>query len=334
MARNRRRQSPTRTLSDRLLRRLGNLPWVQRVQNYGFMHVHLFVASLGRICRTPVASAMTVLVIAIALTLPASFHTLVDNLGRAGGNLEATNHIAIFLKPEVVNEVGSRIARKLSEHPQVKDARLVSKEEGLQEFRRYSGFGEALRLLDFNPLPAVVTVTPKDSLTRPEDVERLIGELKGIDEADFVQMDTEWMHKLSAILSIARRTVGLLDILLAMAVLLIVSNTIRLELHAREEEIAITKLMGATDGFVRRPFLYTGFWFGLGGGLLAWILMSLLILLLDGPVSRLATLYGGDFELEFLSGGKSLTLILAAAGLGIAGAWGVVDYHLRRMTPS
>jgi len=324
----------SRRSSNRLLRWFAALPWVQRLENYFFMHAHLLVASLGRLYRTPVASSLTVLVIAIALTLPAGFHALVDNLGRAGAQLEATNRISVFLKPEIVNEVGSRIARKLAEHPQVQEARLITKEEGLREFQRYSGFGEALRLLDFNPLPAVVAVAPKDSLSRPEDVERLLQDLRGIDEADLVQMDTDWMHKLSAILRIAGRTVGLLDILLALAVLLIVSNTIRLELHDRQEEIAITKLMGATDAFVRRPFLYTGFWYGFGGGLLAWLLMTLLLLLLDTPVTRLAQLYGADIQLQFLSAGKSLGLLLGAAGLGIGGAWGVVDHHLRRMAPS
>jgi cell division transport system permease protein len=252
---------------------------------------------------------------------------------RVSGNLEDTNRISIFLKPEIVNDVGSRIARKLTEHPQVQEARVITKEAGLAEFRRYSGFGEALQALDFNPLPVVVTVKPKDSLTRPAEMDRLVADLKAIDEADFVQVDTDWIRKLANILSIATRGVVVLDLLLGIAVLFIVGNTIRLELQSRHEEIAVTKLMGATDGFVRRPFLYTGFWYGMAGGIVGWIIVVLTLWLLSGPVDRLAALYGSDFELAFLSWRKSGLLILLSTTLGIAGAWAVVDFRLREIEP-
>jgi cell division transport system permease protein len=333
MARNRRVASKRKSLPKgrQLLQLLSDVPWFERVQSYVFMHVHLFVASLGRIYRTPVASGITVTVIAIALALPATFHAVLDNMVRVSGNLEDSNQISVFLKPDVVNDVGSRIARKLAEHPQIQEAKLITKEAGLQEFRRYSGFGEALQALDFNPLPAVVTVKPKDSLTKPAEIDRLIAELKAIDEADVVQVDTEWMRKLANMLSIAGRSVVVLDILLGMAVLFIVGNTIRLELQNRHEEIAVTKLMGATDGFVRRPFLYAGFWYGVAGGIAGWLIVTIILLLLSGPVDRLAQLYGSGFELSFLSLGKSGLLLLLAAGIGIGGAWLVVDIHLREL---
>ncbi|MBS1211927.1 MAG: cell division protein FtsX [Proteobacteria bacterium] len=306
---------------------------LERVRGYLFLHAHTMVASLGRMYRAPFASAMTILVIAIALALPASFQVLVRNAHRASAELEATNQVSIFLKPSIANEVGRKIAEKLRDHPQISETGLITKEAGLKEFREYSGLGDALEALDFNPLPAVINIRPKDSLARPEDVDKLLQELRAIPEADFVQVDTEWMRKLHAMLTIARRSVGGLGALLSLAVLFIVGNTIRLELQHRQEEIAVTKLMGATDGFIRRPFLYTGLWYGLLGGCGAWLLVCIMVLLLDGPVEELAELYGGHFELEFLTL-KDLGLMLVfSAGLGIAGAMAVVAYHLHKLAP-
>jgi len=283
--------------------------------------------------RAPLSSAMTVLVIAIALALPASFQSLVKNARQASGSLEATNQISVFLKPELANEAGRKIAEKLGKHPQIAEAHLITKEAGLREFRSYSGFGEALETLDFNPLPAVITIKPKDSLDRPEDVENLLVELKDIPETDFVQLDTRWMRKLHAMLTIAQRSIGVLGVLLSIAVLFIVGNTIRLELQNRQEEIAVTKLMGATNRFIRRPFLYTGFWYGFLGGLVAWLLVTCLLFLLRGPLRQLAELYGGHYELAFLNASESGFLIALSAGLGIAGALAVVSYHLRKLEP-
>ena len=309
-------------------------PWLERMQSYLFLHAHTLVASLGRMYRTPFATGMTILVIAIALALPASFHVLVNNARQASGSLEATNQISVFLKPELANEVGRKIAEKLGKHAQIAEASLITKEAGLKDFRNYSGFGEALEALDFNPLPAVISIKPKDSLERPEEVEKLVGELKGIAEVDFVQLDTQWMHKLHAMLAIAQRSIGVLGVLLSLAVLFIVGNTIRLELQNRQEEIAVTKLMGATDGFIRRPFLYAGFWYGCLGGLVAWLIVSFLLLLLRGPVRQLAELYGGRYELAFLGASDSGFLIALSSILGIVGALAVVSYHLRKLAPS
>lgn len=306
---------------------------LERIQSYGFLHVHAVVASLRRICRRPISTAMTVLVIAIALALPASFEVLVQNARAAGGSLEATNEISVFLKPELSNEVGRKIADKLREHPQIERARLITKEAGLKEFQNYSGFGDALEALDFNPLPAVISIRPKRSLERPEDVEKLLAELKKSPETDFVQLDMEWMRKLRAMLAIAQRSIGLFGVLLSLAVLFIVGNTIRLELQDRQEEIAVTTLMGATNGFIRRPFLYAGLWYGLLGGVIAWLLVTFLLVLLRGPVHRLAELYGGHYELAFLSASDSFLLIVLSSALGVAGSLAVVSYHLGKLAP-
>lgn len=328
------RRPPRTTRELRAAEQAGAPSLLEQARSHCFLHAHTLLASLGRMYRAPIASAMTVLVIAIALALPASFQLLVKNAHQASGNLEATNRISLFLKPELANEVGRKIAEKLAQHPKIAQARLITKEAGLKEFQEFSGFGDALQALDFNPLPAVVSITPKDSLEKPEDVEKLVAELKTIAEADIVQVDTEWMRKLHAMLAFAQRGIAVLGALLSLAVLFIVGNTIRLELQHRSEEIAVTKLMGATDRFIRRPFLYTGFWYGMLGGMVAWLLVGFLLLLLRGPVRQLAQLYGGDFELSFLSLAETGWLILFSALLGIGGAWVVVSYHLRKLEPA
>lgn len=314
--------------------RIDAVSWIDRTKGYFFLHAHTFVASVGRLYRAPFTSAMTVLVIAIAMALPVCFQALVQNARNASGGLEATNQISVFLKPELSNEAGRKLAEKLGNHPQVAQARLITKEAALQEFRDYSGFGEALEALEFNPLPVVISLSPKHSLARPEDVEKLVTEIKRISEIDFVQMDTQWMRKLHAMLAIAQRGIGVLNVLLSIAVLFIIGNTIRLELQSRQEEIAVTKLMGATNGFIRRPFLYTGFWFGLLGGMVAWLLVTFLLLLIRAPVRQLSELYGTSYDLAFLSAADSGFLILLSSALGVSGALTVVSYHLRELEPA
>jgi len=301
-------------------------------------HVDLQLGTLKssfiRLRRTPLASITTVLVIAIALTIPASFHVFIKNARQASSTLEATNQISLFLKPELSNDTGGKVAETLKKHPQIAVAELITKEAGLQELKTYSGFGDALRTLDFNPLPAVVGIKPRDSLTRPDDVEKLLAELRALPETDFVQLDTQWMRKLHSILTIAQRSVAVFSVLLSLGVLFIVGNTIRLELQNRRDEIVVAKLIGATDRFIRRPFLYAGFWYGFLGGVLAWLLVSSFLLFLRGPSRQLAELYGSPYTLSFLSLAETELLIGVSVSLGIIGAWAVVSYHLRELDPT
>ncbi|HWP00866.1 MAG TPA: permease-like cell division protein FtsX [Methylococcus sp.] len=304
-----------------------------RLHSYVVLQRQTLGEALQRMWRTPFSMAMTILVIAITLALPTSFHLLVKNLRAVGGDLEATNEISLYLKPELPNEVGRKLAERLKNHDQIAETRLVTKETGLADLKSYSGFGEVLATLNFNPLPVVIGIRPKDSLTRPEQVEKLVAELKTLPEADLVQVDTQWMHRLHAILRVAERSVVVLGVLLGCAVLFIVGNTIRLELYNRREEIIVQKLLGATDRFIRRPFLYTGFWFGFFGSVLAWIIVALMLLVVRAPIRELNALYGGDFSLAFLSFFESLFLIGVACLLGVTGSFVVLVYHLRRLRP-
>jgi cell division transport system permease protein len=306
-------------------------PVLEQLQSFFLQHGIHCLGRLRAMTATPVSSAMTVLVMAIALAIPSGFLLLVKNAELASGGLEVTNQISVFLKTETIPDLAGKITTRLQEHPQIRAARLISKEEGLQELKTYSGFGQVLEALDFNPLPMVIHIEPKDSLTKPEDVQALVAELKEIREADFVQADTQWMRKLAAMLSIARRSLVMLGSLLSLAVLFIVGNTIRLELHSRRDEISVSRLLGATDGFIRRPFLYTGFWYGLSSGVLAWLLVAILILVLNGPVEQLTEQFGGQFGLSFLSLKESLQLLGIGTALSLAGSWAVVTHHLRKL---
>lgn len=307
--------------------------FLNQTEAYFALHVETFKDSFRRLRQTPLSSTLTVLVIAIALTLPMSFHALVGNARQAGAALETTTQISLFLKPNLPNEAGRKLADRLKIHPQIAATGLISKEEGLKELKTYSGFGDALKSLDFNPLPAVVSIKPKDTLADPVALEGLLVELRKLPEADFVQFDTEWLRKLSALLAIADRCIAVFSVLLGLGVLFIVGNTIRLELQSRREEIAVAKLMGATDRFIRRPFLYAGFWYAFLGAVLAWLLVNLLLLLLRGPATQLAELYGSPYRLSFLGLVETELLIGASVLLGIAGAFAVVAYHLRTLAP-
>jgi cell division transport system permease protein len=301
------------------------------LEAYTQLQLKMLEASLARMRRAPLGVGLTVLVIAFALALPASFQALLKNIRQVSDGLESTYKISLYLKTNLGNEAGRKLAGRLSRHERIAEATLITKEAGLAEFQAYSGLGGALRALDYNPLPVVVSIRPKDSLARLEEIEKLAAELQALPEADFVEMDMAWMRKLNALLDILQRLAQALNLALSAAVLFIVGNTIRLELHSRAEEIAVAKLMGATDSFVRRPFLYSGFFYGLFGGLLAWLMVTLLLLLLRGPAEELARLYGGGFELSFLAASEAFKLILSALALGVLGAFASATWKLYKL---
>lgn len=315
----------------RLVRYLSGLG--DRLGAHGALQWEMFKDSLKRLRQTPVASTLTVLVIAIALTLPASLHILVENAREACAGLESTSRISLFLKPDLSNEVGRKLTDRLKKHPRIAETTLITKEAGLKELQTYSGFGDALRALNSNPLPVVISIKAQDSLADPAAMQSLLAELGKLPEADFAQFDTEWLQKLRAMLDVAERGIRVFSLLLAFGVLFTVGNTIRLELQQRREDIAVTKLLGATNRFIRRPFLYAGFWYGFLGGALAWLLCDVLVLLLRAPATRLAELYGSPFRLAFLGLGETGGLLGISVALGVMGAFAVATYHLRRLDP-
>jgi len=210
------------------------------------------------------------------------------------------------------------------------DVRLAP---ALEEFRDGSGFGDALSALEDNPLPHALVVTPSEEFRDPGQVEALTAELGGLDKVDLVQLDTEWVTRFNAILDIIRRVVLLAAGLFAVGILVIVGNTIRLDIENRRDEIEVTKLVGGSDAFVRRPFLYSGLWYGLGGGLIAWLIVASVILVLNDPVQRIAGLYGSSFSLQGLGSDASLALILGGIVLGLLGSFIAATRELRQIEP-
>jgi cell division transport system permease protein len=276
---------------------------------------------------------MTSAVIGIALALPVGLHLLIDNLQQLSGGWERGTDISLFLKQEIGDEQAAALADKLRRHQRIASIRLIGKNEALEEFRRLSGFGQAIEALDNNPLPALLVVQPKAEFSDARSAQRLVQELGLLPEAELVQLDLQWVKRLQALARIAQRGVLVLASLLGLAVLLVVGNTIRLEIQHRHAEIEISKLIGATDAFIRRPFLYTGIWYGLFGGSLAWLLVSLSIGLLSGPVAALAGLYQSTFQLTPLDAGGALLLLSGSAGLGLGGSWLAVARHLNKIEP-
>lgn len=299
------------------------------MKNWLLRHVQVLVGSAGQLARTPVATALTVIVIGITLALPAALYAIVGNLDRLGTGLDRGGQISVFLKREMSDAGAQRLAQSIRAVTGVATVDYLSRDAALAEFRQYSGFGAALNALPDNPLPAVLVVRPDTSAT-PAVVEGLRNALARQPGVDLVEADLAWVQRLHAILNLAERGVWLLAALLAVAVTLIIGNTIRLAVANRQTEIEIVQLVGGTPAFIRRPFLYAGLLQGLLGGLAAWLLVEAGLWWLDGPVSELAGLYGSRFSLDGLDAVAGMALIAAGGGLGWLGSRLAVSWHLRR----
>ena len=304
-----------------------------RIQAYGINHLHVFFASLGRICRAPFASLMTASVIGIALALPAGFYTLLLNLQQVSGGWDGAARISLYLKNAVETDRAEQLARDIRKQPGIDNVRVIDKEAALQEFKALSGFGNALNALDSNPLPIVIVVTPVIDSENPQAVESLVDTLGAIPDVELAQLDLQWVKRLYTIMNLVQRGLLIIAGMLGLAVILVIGNTIRLDIQNRRSEIQVNKLIGATHAFIRRPFLYTGFWYGLIGGVTACLLVTIALSLLQGPARRLAGLYESDFRLLNLGFVNGSMLIGMAIALGLLGSWLAVGRHLKDIEP-
>jgi cell division transport system permease protein len=304
------------------------------MRTYVLRHLQTLFYSLGELARAPFASLMTIAVIAITLSLPSVLYLLIDNLQRVSAGWDGNARISLFLKSDTAEKVARALGDRIRGMPAVAAVDYVSPEEALAEFRRLSGFGDALDALGYNPLPPVLIVRPADAVSDPVALEGLVGELGHLGEVDLAQLDLDWVKRLHALLQLAGRAVGILMTLLALAVVLIIGNTIRLAVLNRREEIEVIKLVGGTDAFIRRPFLYAGFFQGVLGALGAWLLVSLVLGLLAGPVQQLASLYASAFRPESLGLRGGGVLLVMGAVLGWLGSRIAVARHLRAIEPN
>ena len=295
-------------------------------------HASTALAALGRLAHQPFASLMTILVIAVTLALPAALHLVIKNAQSISASWDNALDFSVYLHTDVTLEQAQRLTDIVAQRADVEAVAMISADEAMAEFREQSGFGDALDHLSVNPLPHTLVVRPASTNTEVS-MGLLNEELGNLPEADFVQVDTEWVRRFHAILRILERAIMIGAGLLGAAILVIIGNTIRLDIQNRSEEIEVTKLIGASNAFVRRPFLYSGLWYGLGGGLLALALVSYGLYALEEPVARLAGLYESSFNVLALNLRESLIIIGAGITLGLVGSWIAAARHMWRIEP-
>lgn len=301
----------------------------------GFWLHHFLSArqSLRDMYAQPRAALMTIAVLGLSLTLPATLYTVVKNAQQATAHLGQSSEISVYLKTNVTEADAMRLRERLLKRDDIDSIRLVLKEQGLEEFKAISGFGNALEYLDTNPLPHVFIVLPKPDYQHVEAAMALLQALKQENQVAQARLDVEWLARLQALMRLFRHVLVALGILLSITVVLIVSNTIRLMILNREDEIIVMKLVGATENYIQRPFLYTGFWYGLCGGVLAWCLTASLLWWLNKTLNTVMELYDSPFVLTRLNGIESFGLLACAIVLGLVGSFWVVRRHIALIEP-
>lgn len=296
-------------------------------------HLQTLVGALGRLGGQPLATLMTMLVIGIALALPACLYLFIKNAQDAGKTWDRALDLSVYLKDDVTEQQARGVLDRVRQRRDVEQVELITADQALKEFGHDSGFAPALEALEDNPLPHTLVVKPRSEDAVPTHLDSLAGDLRRLPEVELVQLDTAWVQRLHAILDAIQRGVLLAAGLLGVGVVLIVSNTIRLDIFGRRDEIEITKLVGGSDGFVRRPFLYAGIWYGLGGGVCAAAVTFIVLAVLSEPVARIAGLYGSHFRLEGLSVAGLGVLLGSGSALGWVGSFLSTSRHLRDIEP-
>jgi cell division transport system permease protein len=304
------------------------------ISNYLLRHLQVFFYSLGQMALSPFATFMTTAVLGVALALPVGMFVLLSNMESVLSSWDGQARIEIYLKLGMTEKQSRQFGAAIRKRPEVSQVDYISADTALVEFRKSSGFGKALDELEKNPLPHTLLVRPTEQFSEPQQLQQMMTEYSKLSEVENAKIDLDWVQRLHAISKLLRRGVILLSALLALAILLVISNTIRLAILNRQSEIKVMKLVGATNRFIRRPFLYTGLWYGILGGLFAWATLLMMMLLLSEPVNELTRRYSSDFTLQWFT--ALLLFILPAVGtlLGIAGAWLAVGRHLDAIEPN
>jgi cell division transport system permease protein len=304
------------------------------IQAYFARHAQTLVGSLGRIVGHPFATLMTMGVVAIALALPLLLNVFLSNGRAVIGSWNDAFDLSVYMDKKADGAHTATLAKQLRQRNDVAAVRVIAADQALAQFRDDSGFGKALDALSDNPLPDTLVVTPTLVASTPQGTEALKAAIAAMTDVHAVQLDTEWVKRLHAMLDILRRVVLLTACLLGAGVVLIVGNTIRLDILNRRAEIEVMKLVGASDRFARRPFLYSGIWYGLGGGIMALTLVAVAVAVLARPVDELAKLYGSPFHLQGLSVATAGSALGLAIGLSWFGSWLAATRHIRGIDPT
>lgn len=323
-------RKPARAETSRRLRHV-RAPLRVRLAAWRDQHFYSFFSSLGRLAARPWATLLTVLVLGFAMALPVLFFLVSDNARELSGGMREAREVTAFLKPAVDTPATAALAEQMRQRDDVAEVLIRTPQQGLEEFHQLAGFGAALDALGANPLPSVLVITPRASpgAENPPVIDALQRDAR----VDMVQYDAVWRRRLADILAFGQRVVAVTAFLLAFATLLVIGNTVRMDVQARSEEISVMQVIGASNGFVRRPFLYSGVWYGLLGSLLALAIVVAVEIALAEPVGRLLQSYNHRFALHGLSPFAVLVVIGASALLGWAGARIATARHLAAGRP-
>jgi cell division transport system permease protein len=298
-----------------------------------FLMIHYKQAktSFMALWQHPLGNILTLAVISMALAMPACLYLLSKNIAAVAGQVATPSQISVYLQ-EGTSEARIMVMKDAIEgRPGVKKVDYISSQQGLDELSRHAGFEQAIRFLDNFSLPSVLVITP-DTENKAE-IKQLADRLQNEDNVTNVRLDEDWLTRLDAIKNLAMIVAMSLSSLMFVAVFLIVGNTLRFNVLANKEEIQTMKLIGATDVFILRPYLYSGMWFGFLGAVVAWLFTALLTLLLDGAVQDLAQLYDSQFQLLGLDWDESLLLLMVGTLLGTIAAKLSVQRHLKDIEP-
>jgi len=310
------------------------LSFAHRWRGYKAHHRETLRASLVKMLHEPMQTVLTVMVIAIALALPASLYLTVDNVQQLGSNFESSAQITVFVNKGAKPEAIEGLEKKLNGMTGVTSVEYISAQQALLEFKALSGFGSALRYLEDNPLPAVFLVQPMmQGEVDLVQTQKIITDITALPVVDDVQIDMAWLQRLHSLIEMGHKIVLALGITLGIGVLLVIGNTIRLAIESRRNEIIVVKLVGGTNAYVRRPFLYTGLLLGLFGALTASIMLFSCLMWISSSVENLASLYQSQYRLQGLGITGFLSLMLIGGVFGLGGAWIAVSRHLRDIEP-
>ncbi|MDR7343961.1 cell division transport system permease protein [Pantoea alhagi] len=289
--------------------------------------------TLSDMWRQPLATLLTVMVIAISLTLPSVCYMVWKNVSQAAEQWYPAPQLTLYLSKTLDDSAAENVVATLKKEPGVAKVNYLSREEALGEFRNWSGFGGALDMLEQNPLPAVVIITPEMNFQNENTLQTLRDRVQHVEGVDDVRMDDSWFARLAALTGLVGQVATMIGILMLVAVFLVIGNSVRLSIFARRDTINVQKLIGATDGFILRPFLYGGALLGFAGALLSLVLSEILVFRLESVVAQVAAVFGTTFRLTGLSWDESLLLLLLSAMIGWIAAWLATVQHLRRFTP-
>ncbi|MFV7762923.1 permease-like cell division protein FtsX [Shewanella algae] len=309
------------------------LPLSGRIVMFFIRHIQHAMASMGELWRNPISSLMTMAVLGVSLSLPAALQVLVKNAETITQSWSSAAQISLFIEGNRSEQSIQSLLARIKVYPEIDEVDYINRDEALAEFQQLSGFGEALSYLESNPLPAVISVIPTEKYSSPAGARELLTKLDREPEVSFGRLDIEWLERLQALVRLLERTVLALAALLILAVVLVIGNTIRLAIMNRRSEIEVMKLVGATEAFIQRPFLYTGIWYGVIGGILAWVIINLLVWYLDGALASLLGLYGSQLEMQSLTFVELLQMMALASFLGWLGSFLSVRQHLRAIEP-